>query len=95
MLYFNLLFIISFSGLSGCVLKDKEMVLKSNNHYFDVNVKYSPTCFSKVSLMIDATHSRDRFEKLQQDSVQITLKELSPMKGERERQFLNPNIGGQ
>ena len=40
---------------------DKKVTSINNNKYFDIDLKTSPMCKSKVRIMSDQQHSRDLF----------------------------------
>lgn len=87
-----IVFQLSFLALSGYVVNvNDEVVSASNkNTYFDIDVKYSPTCRSKVRVMSDDTHSHNKFLQLQSDAVPIKMSQLSPIK--TGKQFFNPSL---
>uniref|UniRef100_A0A7M5XK78 Cnidarian restricted protein n=1 Tax=Clytia hemisphaerica TaxID=252671 RepID=A0A7M5XK78_9CNID len=77
--------------LSGCVINvNDELVSGSKNCYFDVDIKYSPTCKSKVRVMSNDNHSHKRFKQLQRDFVPIKMSRLSPMNQVAKILVLNP-----
>lgn len=66
---------------------------EKQNPYFDIDLKYSPSCKAKVRVMSNEQYSREMFVKYQEESTPIQMERLSPIKSGK--QFFNPKLGAQ